>query len=60
MIQLNSICKSFEGRTVLEDINFSFENGKTNFDYRAEWLWKDGTDEMYCRAAYSGVRGDSV
>ena len=30
MIQLNSICKSFEGRTVLEDINFSFENGKTN------------------------------
>ena len=30
MIQLNSICKSFEGRTVLEDINFSFDNGKTN------------------------------
>ena len=30
MIQLESIYKSFEGRTVLNDINFSFENGKTN------------------------------
>ena len=30
MIQLNSICKSFEGRTVLENIDFSFDNGKTN------------------------------
>ena len=30
MIQLESIYKSFEGRTVLDDINFSFENGKTN------------------------------
>ena len=30
MIQLKSICKSFEGRTVLDDINFTFENGKTN------------------------------
>ena len=37
MIQLKSICKSFEGRTVLEDINFSFDNGKT--DYRTEWFW---------------------
>lgn len=30
MIQLNSICKSFEGRTVLDDIDFSFDDGKTN------------------------------
>ena len=30
MIQLKSICKSFEGKTVLDDINFTFENGKTN------------------------------
>ena len=30
MIQLKSISKSFEGRSVLEDINFTFENGLTN------------------------------
>lgn len=30
MIELKSICKSFEGRTVLEDISTVFENGKTN------------------------------
>lgn len=30
MIKLESIYKSFEGRTVLDDINFSFEDGKTN------------------------------
>lgn len=30
MIELKSINKSFEGRSVLNDINFSFENGKTS------------------------------
>lgn len=30
MIELKNIHKSFEGRTVLENIDFSFENGKTN------------------------------
>ncbi|WP_300729167.1 ABC transporter ATP-binding protein [uncultured Bacteroides sp.] len=30
MIQINSIYKSFGDRTVLNDINFTFENGKTN------------------------------
>ena len=30
MIQVKSICKSFEDKTVLDDINFTFENGKTN------------------------------
>lgn len=30
MIELKSINKSFEGRNVLNDINFSFENGKTS------------------------------
>ncbi len=30
MIQLNSICKSFEERRVLDNIDFCFENGKTN------------------------------
>ena len=30
MIQIKSLYKSFEDRTVLNDINFTFENGKTN------------------------------
>ena len=30
MIELKNIHKSFEGRKVLDDISFSFENGKTN------------------------------
>ena len=30
MIEIKSIYKSFEGRTVLNDINFTFHNGKTN------------------------------
>lgn len=30
MIQINSICKSFEDKQVLKDISISFENGKTN------------------------------
>lgn len=30
MIQVKSISKSFEDKTVLEDISFTFENGKTN------------------------------
>lgn len=30
MIQINSICKSFDGKQVLKDISTTFENGKTN------------------------------
>ncbi len=30
MIQINNISKAFSGRTVLNDISFSFETGKTN------------------------------
>ena len=30
MIEIKSLYKSFEGRTVLNDINFTFHNGKTN------------------------------
>lgn len=30
MIQIKSLHKSFDGRTVLDDINFTFNNGKTN------------------------------
>ena len=30
MIELKSLCKSFEGKEVLADISATFENGKTN------------------------------
>ena len=30
MIEIKSLYKTFEGRTVLNDINFTFHNGKTN------------------------------
>lgn len=30
MIELKGLCKSFEGKEVLKDINATFENGKTN------------------------------
>ncbi|NMA74615.1 MAG: ATP-binding cassette domain-containing protein [Bacteroidales bacterium] len=30
MIELNNICKSFDGQMVLKDIDATFENGKTN------------------------------
>ena len=30
MIEIKSIYKSFEDKNVLEDISFTFENGKTN------------------------------
>ena len=30
MIELKGLCKSFEGKAVLTDINATFENGKTN------------------------------
>ena len=30
MIEIKSIYKSFEDRNVLDDISFTFENGKTN------------------------------
>ena len=30
MIEIKSVYKSFEDRNVLDDISFTFENGKTN------------------------------
>ena len=30
MIELKNLCKSFEDKEVLKDINFRFEDGKTN------------------------------
>ena len=30
MIELKGLCKSFEEKEVLKDINATFENGKTN------------------------------
>ena len=54
MIEVKGLYKSFDDKTVLSDINATFENGKTNLDYRSEWFRQDGIDEMYRGAAYSG------
>ena len=32
MIELKGLCKSFEEKEVLKDINATFENGKTNLN----------------------------
>ena len=35
MIELKNICKEFEGRTVIDNISTTFEQGKTNLDLAA-------------------------
>ena len=30
MIQINNISKSYKGRSILNDVSFTFETGKTN------------------------------
>ena len=47
MIELKGLCKSFEEKEVLKDINATFENGKTNLNHRAERFGKNRTHEMY-------------
>ena len=49
MIDVRGLYKSFEDKTVLSDINASFENGKTN-----------GIDEMYRRITYSREGGSAL
>ena len=34
MIEVKGLYKSFDDKTVLSDINATFENGKTNLMYR--------------------------
>ena len=49
MIELKGLCKSFEEKEVLTDINATFENGKTNLIIGQSGSGK--TDEMYRRPA---------
>ena len=51
MIELKGLCKSFEEKEVLTDINATFENGKTNLIIGQSGSGKDRTDEMHCRPA---------
>ena len=50
MIEVKGLYKSFDDKTVLSDINATFEKPY----YRSEWFRQDGIDEMYRGAAYSG------
>ena len=47
MIELKGLCKSFEEKEVLKDINATFEKWKDQPDYRAERFGKNRTHEMY-------------
>ncbi len=60
MIDIKGLYKSFDDKTVLSDINATFENGKTNLIIGQSGSGKDGIDEMYRRLAYSGERGSAV
>ena len=51
MIELKGLCKSFEEKEVLKDINATFENGKTNLI-----IGKNRTHEMYRGSADTGQR----
>ena len=51
MIELKGLCKSFEEKEVLTDINATFENGKTNLIIGQSGSGKTVTDEMYRRPA---------
>ena len=54
MIELKGLCKSFEEKEVLKDINATFE--KDQPDYRAERFGKNRTHEMYRGSADTGQR----
>ena len=40
MIELKGLCKSFEEKEVLKDINATFENGKTNLITATSSPWE--------------------
>ena len=52
MIEIKSLYKSFEDKDVLRDINFRFDEGKTNLIIGQSGSGEDSTDEMYRRIAY--------
>ena len=54
MIELKGLCKSFEEKEVLKDINATFENGKTNLIIGR--FGKNRTHEMYRGSADTGQR----
>ncbi len=56
MIELKGLCKSFEEKEVLKDINATFENGKTNLIIGQSGSGKNRTHEMYRRSADTGQR----
>ena len=51
MIELKGLCKSFEEKEVLTDINATFEKRKDQSYYWPERFRKNRTDEMYRRPA---------
>ena len=55
MIELKGLCKSFEEKEVLKDINATFENGKTNLII-GQRFGKNRTHEMYRGSADTGQR----
>ena len=60
MIDIRGLYKSFEDKTVLSDINASFENGKTNLIIGQSGSGKTVLNEMYRRLAYSRKRRSAV
>ena len=58
MIEIKGLYKSFDDKTVLSDINASFENGKTNLIIGQSGSGK--TVLMKCRIAYSGEGGSLI
>ena len=59
MIDIKGLYKSFDDKTVLSDINATFENGKTNLIIGQSGSGKC-VDEMYCGVAHTGERGGLV
>ena len=60
MIEVKGLYKSFEGKTVLHNIDAIFRKWKNQPDYRTEWFGKDCTDEMYRRIADTGKRRSAL
>ena len=58
MIEVKGLYKSFEGKTVLHNIDATFENGKTSLIIGQSGSGK--TDEMYRRIADTGKRRSAL
>mgnify|MGYP000181686243 CR=1 FL=1 len=60
MIEVKGLYKSFEGKTVLHNIDATFENGKTSLIIGQSGSGKNCTDEMYRRIADTGKRRSAL